>query len=260
MTELEFTQHGALPVWGWEIAVYLFLGGLAAGAMILASLTRVTRWFIFVAPLALSVGMLALFIDLESKLHVWRFYTALRITSPMSWGAWILLLIYPATILYGLRPTETLRRLNIALGIALGAYTGVLLATLTARAAWGSLFLAPLFLVSGFSTAAALAMLIPLAEEERGRVRRWDLMAIGAEVVVLGFFFLDLRGGAALFFGGPFTAPFWSLVIIAGLVVPAALELVESRRHIHAAIAPTLILIGGLALRWIFVLAGQTAL
>ncbi len=264
MTEITFTPHGALPVWGWEIAVYLFLGGIAAGIMILAAMlrgkSRAARLLIFGAPLALSAGMLALFIDLGQKLHVFRFYTALRVTSPMSWGAWILVLIYPVTIAYGLRPTERLRRLNIALGIALGAYTGILLGALTARAAWGSLFLAPLFLVSGISTAAATALLLPLSEEERDRIRRWDLAAIGVEAILLAFCFLELRGGASRFFGGPYTSAVWSLVVIAGLAAPAALEIAEARRRVHIVLAPALILVGGLALRWIFVLAGQTAI
>ncbi len=252
----------SLHIWGWQIAVYLFLGGMAAGVMILAGIlrgqSRAARLLIFVAPIALSAGMFALFLDLEHKLHVFRFYTAFRVTSPMSWGSWILLLIYPATILYGFRPTDKLRRLNIALGAALGAYTGVLLGTFTTRAAWSSLFLAPLFLVSGISAGAAIAMLLPLSEQERASIRRWDLIAIAAEAVVLGFFFLDLkRGAASLFLGGPYTAVFWSLVVVAGLVVPAALEMIESRRQIHIVLAPALVLVGGLALRWIFVLAGQ---
>jgi formate-dependent nitrite reductase membrane component NrfD len=269
MTEIEIVRHNplidpALHIWGWQIAVYLFLGGLAAGVMILSGLlrgrSRASRLLIFVAPIALSIGMGALFLDLEHKLHVFRFYTAFRITSPMSWGSWILLLIYPATILYGLRPSERLRKLNIALGIALGAYTGVLLGTLTARAAWSSLFLAPLFLLSGLSAGAALALLLPLTEDERAAIRRWDLIAIGAETIVLGFFLLDLKFGAAsLFLGGAYTAVFWSLVVVAGLMVPAAIELFEARRRVHFAIAPSLILVGGLALRWILVLAGQSS-
>lgn len=276
MNEIEILRHNplvdpSLQIWGWQIAVYLFLGGMAAGVMILAGIlrgqSRAARWLIFVAPLALSLGMLALFTDLEHKLHVFRFYTAFRITSPMSWGSWILLLIYPATILYGFRPTERLRKINIGLGIALGAYTGILLGTLTARAAWSSLFLAPLFLVSGVSAGAAIAMLLPLTEAERDSIRRWDLIAISAEAVVLGFFFADLisaggvRGRAAvsLFFGGPYTAAFWSLVVITGMALPAALEMAEARRRIHVAIAPALVLLGGLALRWILVLAGQVA-
>ena len=295
MTEIEILRNNhlidpALHVWGWEIAVYLFLGGLAAGAMILAGVagarqSRAARLLIFVAPIAISAGMLALFLDLEQKLHVFRFYTAFRITSPMSWGAWILLLIYPATILHGLAQFESggplarviafarshetlLRRLNVALGVALGAYTGILLGTLTARPAWSSLFLAPLFLASGLSAGAALAMLLPVTESDRDALRRWDLMAIAAEAIVLGFFFLDIvsaggargRAAASLFLGGAYTAPFWTLVVIAGLAVPLFLELFEARRRIHVALAPALVLIGGLSLRWIFVLAGQEGL
>ena len=256
-------------VWGWQIAVYLFLGGLAAGLMIVSALakpeSRAMRLLPFAAPAALSAGMFALFLDLDYKLHVVRFYTAFRVTSPMSWGAWILLLIYPATILYALRPSDALRRANLILGAALGAYTGVLLATLTARAAWGSLFLAPLFLVSGVSAGAALTMFLPLTEAERRSVRRWDLAAMSAEVVVLFFFFLDLaaaggargRAAASLFFGGPYTAVFWSVVVVAGLALPAALEVIECRRRTHIVIAPALVLLGGFALRWIFVAAGQ---
>ena len=294
MTEIEILRHNplidpALHVWGWQIALYLFLGGIAAGVMILAGASmrresRAARLLIVAAPIALSLGMLALFIDLENKLHVFRFYTAFRITSPMSWGSWILLLIYPATILYGIAQLDLsgplapvaafarkheliLRRLNLALGIALGAYTGILLGTLTARAAWSSLFLAPLFLASGISAGAAMAMLLPVSETDRDSFRRWDLIAIATEVVVLGFFFLDLisaggargRAAASLFLGGPYTAVFWSLVVIAGLALPMFLEVFEERRRIHIVLAPALVLIGGLSLRWILVLAGQAA-
>jgi formate-dependent nitrite reductase membrane component NrfD len=294
MTEIEILRHNplidhSLQVWGWQIALYLFLGGLAAGVMILAGAVKTreslaSRLLIFAAPAALSLGMLALFIDLASPLHVFRFYTAFRITSPMSWGAWVLLLIYPATILYGIAQFElrgrlayvasfarrhepVLRRINVALGIALGAYTGILLGTLTARAAWSSLFLAPLFLASGLSAGAAMAMLLPVNEAERDAFRRWDLIAIAAEVAALAFFFLDLvsaggargRAAASLFLGGPFTSVFWSLVVISGLALPMFLEIFEWRRRLHFMLAPALVLIGGLSLRWILVLAGQAA-
>ena len=44
---------------------------------------------------AISLGMLALFLDLEHKLYVWRLYLTFKPLSPMSWGAWILMLVYP---------------------------------------------------------------------------------------------------------------------------------------------------------------------
>jgi protein NrfD len=282
MSEIDITRTAVLPIWHWEIPVYLFLGGLTAGLMILGALlggranaSRAMRLLPLAAPLVLSLGMLALFLDLERKLHVFRFYTAFRVTSPMSWGAWILVAVYPATIALGLARAKVLvlenlrrlERLNVILGIALGAYTGILLATLSARSLWSSALLGPLFLVSGFSTAAAFAMLLRLTHEEHAIVRRWDVIAIVAELALIGLFFVHLaangsreRAAASLFFGGPYTAAFWSIVVIAGLALPLAIELLESRRALRATwAASALLLIGGFALRWIFVAAGQVS-
>ncbi len=316
MHEIDFVRHNPhidphLTIWGWEIPVYLFLGGVAAGIMILWPLLRLrgegrevasrwNRWLPFAAPVAISIGMLALFLDLEHKWYVFRFYLAFRPTSPMSWGAWILLGIYPATLLLGLsalteaeaegvaswgplrlvrgpilwarRFAESHRRgvywANIVLGIGLGAYTGLLLGTLAARPAWNAVILGPLFLVSGISTGAAFMMLFPVGEDDHHTLRRWDVAAIVTELILVFLYLLSLgasggaRGAAAvhLFLGGRFTAAFWTLVVAVGLLTPLALEVVESRKHYRPTLAaPVLILVGGLALRWIFVLAGQAS-
>ena len=96
----------ALHVWGWEIPVYLFLGGLVAGLMILSGFHIVrTHWdrhedrgHYVTAPILslilLSLGMGTLFLDLEHKLQVWRLYLTFEVASPMSWGSWILLGVY----------------------------------------------------------------------------------------------------------------------------------------------------------------------
>lgn len=317
MPEIDMVRHSLqidpqLTIWGWEIPLYLFLGGLTAGLMILGAALRLRtaddaaprweRWLPFAAPVLISLGMLALFLDLAHREHVWRFYMAFRPTSPMSWGAWILIAIYPATLLLGLQglqdsevswlralapvralkldgvitwarelTTRQARMLwwsNIVLGVALGAYTGLLLGTLAARPAWNSVVLGPLFLVSGLSTGAALMMLFPLGERSHHLLRRWDVLAIVVEVLLLGLFFLGLSasagpagdGAVAMFFGGRFTAAFWSLVVAAGLIVPLALELIEARRGLRPTlVAPALILVGGLSLRWILVAAGQVS-
>jgi len=310
MTEIDLIRYNAgvdpqLHVWGWEIPVYLFLGGMTAGLMILTALlgtrseqlSRWARWLPFAAPVALSVGMLALFLDLAFKLHVFRFYLAFQPTSPMSWGSWILLAIYPAALLLGLgqledeevdrlagwRPVRpvmglvrwayawatghltALRRANILLGVALGGYTGILLGTLGARAVWGSAVLGPLFLVSGISAGAALMMLFPVTHDEHTRLRGWDLAAVVTELALLMLFLLGLatggassRAAAGLFLGGAYTAPFWALVVIAGLVVPLIVEGIEVRKGLRPTVlAPVLLLVGGLALRWVLVGAGQ---
>lgn len=201
MIELTNYRHNpgvdpALHVWGWEIPVYLFLGGLVAGLMIIAG----ARLLIFkprerqamvcctIGPLVglvlLSAGMLALFLDLSHKMNVWRLYLTFQPTSPMSWGSWILLLVYPALLANALTHLpEAIPALakrfpvlvtisdfilarsrfvigiglaNMVVGVALGIYTGILLSTLSARPLWNSAILGPLFLFSGLSTAAAL--------------------------------------------------------------------------------------------------------
>ena len=292
----------ALHVWGWEVPVYLFLGGLVAGMMIISGYfllrgngTRrdtVTYLLPILGIVFLSAGMLALFFDLEHKLHVWRFYTTFRITSPMSWGSWILLLVYPtmaAQIL--LRPPEWLtarvpgadalsRRLaavpraagvvaiaNFALGTLLGLYTGVLLSTLGARPLWNSALLGPLFLFSGLSAAAAFVHLVARDPDERVLLARADNVFLGSELLVVALFLIGLvtstrahAQAAALFLGGPYTAVFWVFVVGVGLVIPLIVQsLATSHRIQHTPVAPLLVLAGGLLLRFVIVYAGQAS-
>jgi len=292
----------ALHVWGWEVPVYLFLGGLVAGMMIISGYfllrgngTRrdtVTYLLPILGIVFLTVGMLALFFDLEHKLHVWRFYTTFRITSPMSWGSWILLLVYPtmaAQIL--LRPpawlfahvpgVEALSRrvaavpraagviaiANFALGTLLGLYTGVLLSTLGARPLWNSALLGPLFLFSGLSAAAAFVHLVARDPDERLLLARADNVFLGSELLVVALFLIGLvtstrahAQAAALFLGGPYTALFWVFVVGIGLVIPLIIQsLATSHRIQHTPVAPLLVLAGGLLLRFVIVYAGQAS-
>jgi formate-dependent nitrite reductase membrane component NrfD len=129
--------------------------------------------------------------------------------------------------------------------------------------------LGPLFLVSGVSTGAAFMMLFRLAHDEHATLRRWDVAAIGLEIVLLGMFFVELaanggqkgRAAAALFFGGGYTAVFWALVVITGLLTPLVLEVAEAKKGLRPALlAPALLLVGGLSLRWILVIAGQASI
>ncbi|MCA9514797.1 MAG: polysulfide reductase NrfD [Myxococcales bacterium] len=298
-----------LHVWGWEIPGYLFLGGVVAGLLVLLAALELTRkrrptsgaaqWMPLVAIVLLSLGMGLLFLDLANKEHVYRFYTTFQPTSPMSWGSWILLLVYPALVLLFLSGLDEQRRdalvawkpvarlrlarllrwamafgdrhrrgvvwLSLLAGVGLGAYTGLLLGTMAARPTWNSGVMGPLFLTSGISTGAAVMLLTRLDPDETAALVRWDIMAIAVELVLLTMLLLGLSSGgtnaqaaASGFLGGAYTASFWSLVVMAGLVVPLILNVLEVKRHTRMTLfAPALVLIGGLALRAIFVAAGQ---
>jgi protein NrfD len=306
MTDLVLTRHNDLidplvRVWGWEIPVYLFLGGWVAGMMIIVGyfLLRgrhredvcVCSVLPVLSILVLSVGMLALFLDLEHKLYVWRLYTTFQVTSPMSWGAWILLLVYPAlAAVFVLRPPDFLRGIwpafdrlteafgefravraiaaaNIVLGVSLGIYTGILLSSLGARPFWNSAILGPLFLVSGLSTAAAFTHLVARHVEERELLAKSDNVFLAIELFVLGLLLVGLlsssqahAAAAGLVLGGRFTAVFWVLVVGTGIVVPLIIQvLAVSHRVKHTPLAPLLVMAGGLALRFVVVAVGQAS-
>ncbi len=304
MRELVLTRHNELVdpllrVWGWQVPVYLFLGGWVAGMMIIVGYFllrdrhRRESCVCGVLPslgvLVLSVGMLALFLDLEYKRHVWRLYTTFQITSPMSWGAWILLLVYPAlAAAFVLHPPEPVRGIwprldgwsaalaeprrvraiavaNIVLGVGLGIYTGILLSALGARPFWNSAILGPLFLVSGLSSAAAFAHLVARHAEERVLLATGDNVFLVIELFVIGLLLVGLLSSshahvaaARLVLGGPFTGVFWVLVIGVGIVIPLVIQvLAVSHRIRHTPLAPILVMAGGLALRFVVVAVGQ---
>jgi formate-dependent nitrite reductase membrane component NrfD len=204
MLEFTTTRHNplidpSLAVWSWEIPVYLFFGGVVAGMMVLAGIAmlRVAKgedsksFFSMQTPLLgfvlMNLGMLALLLDLTHRLHVWRIFTTFQWTSPMSWGSWVLIVVYGVLLVSALirlpdswpwlaGKLPAIRSLsdaivarplwltglgwsNILLGIGLGIYTGILLNTMVARPLWNSAVLGPLFLFSGLSAGAAMVHL-----------------------------------------------------------------------------------------------------
>jgi len=294
----------SLHIWTWEVAMYLFMGGLTAGIMIIAALMTVrdkdqvapyaaTR-LALLAPIVLSLGMTTLFLDLEHKLFVYRFYTSFQITSPMSWGAWILIVVYPISILQilstlrigypslasfvdrvtiGQLVTDWCERYRreiafavIPFAVALGIYTGILLSAFGARPFWNSGVLGLLFLVSGMSTAAALVVLLARQKSEKEMFTGLDLVLIFAEIALVALSLISLASGSGQHIealqsvmGGSYTLEFWVLFVGIGLLIPAVLEILEISgvSKSLAMLAPVLVLIGGYALRQVVLDAGQ---
>jgi len=293
----------SLSIWSWEIAVYLFLGGLTAGIMcfaawaVLAEKDKALPFahdrFALWAPIVLSLGMTTLFLDLEHKLHVFRFYTSFQPTSPMSWGAWILVLVYPLMVLqvlstlrrgypllagwterlpFGAGLLDACERLRrpiacwiVPLGIGLGIYTGVLLSAFSARPFWNTGVLGPLFLVSGLSTAAALAIIGTRHAGEKHFFVCIDLTLISVELMLVALLLISLGSGPEqqlaavhMVMGGAYTVPFWLWFVLPGLLIPFVLETFE-RRGLRGftLISPLLVLYGGFMLRYLTVELGQ---
>ena len=333
MLELSSNRHNpgidpALHAWGWEIPVYLFLGGMVAGLLVLGGFhllkgrndphAEAYPWAPMLGVVLLSAGMGTLFLDLSHKLYVWRLYLTFQPTSPMSWGAWILLLVYPALLLAALlHPPETvpfgaavlarakvwsrwlrmrprlvqaIGAANLLGGVSLGIYTGILLGSLGARPLWNSAILGPLFLFSGLSTAAAALHLLSMLSKRQVKgqfgdallggffklldpkaggeaMLRADTSFLTIELGIMALWLLGLltatsvhREAAALLLSGDYAPAFWALVIITGILTPLFIQTAELSGKIrHTAAPAVLVIIGGFALRWILVSAGQTS-
>jgi formate-dependent nitrite reductase membrane component NrfD len=289
-------------IWGWEVPVYLFLGGMVAGMMIISGYflyrgrhheaTCACLQLPIISILLLTLGMGALFLDLEHKKYVWRMYTTFQPGSPMSWGTWILLLVYPALIANMLlapppwlvRPVPVLARwqaavrsrpkilrtiavANMGLGIALGTYTGILLSAFGARPLWNSAALGLLFLVSGLSSAAAFVHMVAQNRWERETLAKADNGFLSLELLILALFLIGLVtstrvhvASAQLLLSGAFAPAFWVFVVGMGIVLPLFIQsLAVTHRIRHTPVAPLFVIAGGLLLRFVIVNAGQAS-
>jgi formate-dependent nitrite reductase membrane component NrfD len=291
-----------LHVWHWEIPTYLFLGGLAAGLLFFAALYTIrnkeeeyktaVRIAPMLAPIALMLGLVALFLDLHHKLYFWRLYTTIRLESPMSWGAWTLMVVTPISFIWTAlhikeifprwdwkfevieelieffrKQKKTIAWIMLISSAILGIYTGILFSAFNARPLWNTSILGPLFLASGLSAGAAVVIWMSKNNAERKRFAQLDLMIIGIELFLIIHMFMGFLAStqvqidaANLFLGGAYTAPFWGFVVILGLIVPAILEGLKLKGYkIPVAIPVVLILFGSVMLRFIIAYAGQAS-
>lgn len=217
------TPH--LQIWDWRVALYLFLGGVAAGLAVMAAVMHLYRhgdltykengsWIApLLVPVVLGVGMLFIFLDLENKLNVYRLYLTVKIFSPMSWGSWGLLAFFPLSGAFALAAlpekhygwlqlgmVKNLARFlsskaiplaifNLLMGIFIGIYTGVLLSSFIARPLWNSSILPVLFLLSALSAGSALMIIVARSLPAKLFFTKLDIIFILAEMTVLPLFF-----------------------------------------------------------------------
>ncbi|MEX2427696.1 MAG: NrfD/PsrC family molybdoenzyme membrane anchor subunit [Bacteroidales bacterium] len=289
-----------LNIWHWQIPLYLFLGGLAAGILFFAGMYTImgkekvyptaVKKAPLIVPFLLVLGLIALFLDLKHKLYFWRLYTTIKIESPMSWGAWVLMLVTPLSFVWAainvrevfpkwdwkfdfikkleaffIRHKITLAWIMVVSSVILGVYTGILFSAFNARPLWNTSILGPLFLASGMSAGAAMIMLMSKDHAERTLFSKIDIGIIAVEMFLIVHMFMGFLAStqvqidaAALFLGGPYTASFWIFVVILGMIVPVVLEVLELYKFkVPVVIPAVLVLFGSLMMRFLIAFAGQ---
>ena len=288
------TFFTASPHWRWLILAYFFLGGLAGGSYFLATLLDlvgkgrdrrlVHLGYLIAFPLVCVCG-LVLTVDLGRPERFWHmlvqsetFRPMLKTYSPMSTGAWALLLFGGCAflsfvavlaergwldwpLLRQLGPPAFVGRLVTVIGALLGVYvagyTGVLLAV-TNRPIWADTTLLGLtFLVSAASTSAALLILLGswggASVDSIEALERFDASTLVLEVVVIAALIASLGRIATVWLNG------WGLLLVGMVLVGIALPLyVRLRgRGPRRAIGPALVLLGGLVLRAVIIFSSD---
>ncbi|CAB1128557.1 Polysulfide reductase chain C [Candidatus Hydrogenisulfobacillus filiaventi] len=256
-------------VWGWPIAIYLYLGGLGGGSAVLAYLTaarmgrsteigkRIEQFGMAAGFVLLAVGTVLLVFDLDDPWHLMYI-----LGNPRSWIFWGVILISLFLILSALYLAGVILPSRIqakwvgaisarlgtwsagaaVTGLLVALYTGFLVSMAPAIGFWNTPTLPLLFVVSALSTGAALLMLGFSRPGEGALAARavqfWeqlDIALIGLELLILLAFFNYFRDAAesartsARFL---LKSPgFLVGFVLAGLVVPWFMEILAWRKH-----------------------------
>ncbi|WP_302390874.1 NrfD/PsrC family molybdoenzyme membrane anchor subunit [Eggerthella sinensis] len=244
-------------MWSWQPALYLFLGGMGAGAFVMAAVlflidrTRhrlivcVSMW---AALASLAVGLLLLLSELITPargLLMWQSFG--HFTSWMTYGAWgafAAMAVFAVSALLATRPVGVwlatkwkwfkkhgvaLRRVLAVIGIVLGAfvavYTGMLLMSAGGVPLWNTPLLPALFTVSAFDTGVALVEIVAvllskkdaLAPKARVIMERAVVVLVLVECVVMAAFLASMLGADGQTAAGATSASSAALLVSGGL-------------------------------------------
>lgn len=246
--------------WKWLIIVYLFLGGLGAGAY-LTSFAAERGWlgkntsldrigYIISAPIV-AVGTVLLVFDLGQGLRKpWLLIGLLKNpTSVMTWGVYILALFIVIGLIkaYFIIKNKTapsfIDIIGAILALATGAYTGLLLTVIEAVPFWATYLMPVLFIVSALSTGLSITVLLSVfinkdkyKEGLEGKAHIW-LIAVEL-VVVIAFLAIMLTGvngpvgveSAELLTTGAYSFIFWAYFLGLGLIFPLIVFIRQERK------------------------------
>lgn len=248
-------------IWGFSIALYLFLAGAGACAFAACALVALRKPEVssfqkigrVVSLAAVVIGMVLLMVDARAGLmNPLRFTLLLgNFGSVMTWGVVFLGLftvVNAITVVLAFMKKPLPKWLDvfgIVLAVCVAVYTGVLLGVVDTFPLWNLAVLPVLFFVSAVSTGIATAALVaravgepPATLEPFQKLRAWLSPVELAVVCVLliATFGAGPVGTASVYAltTGGFAPAFWLGFVVVGLAVPFFLESGMVRRRVRA--------------------------
>ena len=278
-------------VWGLPHVFAIFLIVAASGVLNVASIGSVFGKAIYKAraPMAslLSIAMLAgglmvLMLDLGRPDRVIVAATNINLTSMFAWnvvlysGMFALIVIYLWTMM-----ERRMNPWNKPAGIAVFAWrfilttgTGLIFAFLTARQAYGSALIPPLFIVLSFAWGLAVFHLVQavtyawndrvLDQAIMERTKRLlGIFVIGSLYLIAVYHLTNLYFAQQIDFerfilrdGGIYPTLFWGGYILLGNILPLVLIYWPGRKS-NCMLASILVILGAFALLYVFIIGGQ---
>ncbi|MCL2756608.1 MAG: polysulfide reductase NrfD [Coriobacteriia bacterium] len=206
-------------VWSWQPALYLFLGGMGAGAFVAAGVLtlldkdsnkKTIAGAMWGATFALIIGLLLLVTELIYPLRglmLWQSFS--NFTSWMTIGAWLLFAAVIIFLITALLKTEKIVNLiakdkdglkktfgsislilavvGILLGVGVAVYTGILLMSAPGIPLWNTWLLPLLFTVSAFDTGVAFVILVSVfnAKKEKLTLKSHKFLETSTVILVI---------------------------------------------------------------------------
>ncbi|MBN1671934.1 MAG: polysulfide reductase NrfD [Kiritimatiellae bacterium] len=278
--------------WGLPVAIDLFCAGLGAGAFMLAVMAQlagdrryrsVSLAGALLAPWPVILGVLLLVVDLGRPFRFWEMLLRrgpglimLSPTSTMSIGSWLLTIFVILSLVYLLVSLVTIPFpwgapvrsffgiIGLPIALAVTIYTGVLLAA-SPNPVWNVWVLPVVFVCSAIATGVAcvifwLALIQLLNRNAKFPVPKLTRMNSGIILFQLVFVIVLLVMGGLLkpISSAGLAGLWWVGAIVLGLVVPVLSGLKGERKPFAALVIATLVMLGGLFLRYVILIAGQT--
>ena len=287
--------YGIPPIkkahWTWQIPIYFWLGGLAAGVQLFTTLANVlghkdealSRIGRYTALAAMILSPILLIWDLGRPE---RFYNMMRIwklRSPMSNQTWSLVAYgnlsgliatrqaaedgllgrnFLSRLLVKVIPARLLSVLALPVALFVGSNTGTLLSA-TSVPIWARnwALMGPTFLASGVSTALSyLSLVLHLGRWGEKKtlhvLRRAERLTLLLETALIAASLLRMGRWGKPLFSKEIGPVFVGGALLTGIAAPFALLFGKETRG-KSILASVLVLLGGLAFRFAVVLAGR---
>ena len=285
LTVVYDVQH-TMP-FGPLVILYLFLAGLSAGLFLLSALGEVWGWKPM-RQLSVPAGIMALatiipggfslLLDLGQPLRAIHLFLSFTPQSVMSWGSYILLIYSIIAVAYvwlawrNDSRKKAWGKAGVIASLALGMYTGVLIAVAPGHPLWNSAVIPVLFLVSGLVAALSLLNIAQVLQPRRFPVLDKDeeglhslkvalvvleILLIAVHLIILGL--LGSTGSEVVshLLTGERQFSFLGIQIILGTLIPLVILLFAHTSRLAVGAAGFLSLMGVMALRYNIVVAGQ---